>query len=89
MLAAYNPPHDGYRRLKAKLAELREHLDDTPLVRIPAGPALKLGMRDERVPLVRARLGLGPTRGAGLRPLDLARAGRLPEAGRACPPTAS
>jgi murein L,D-transpeptidase YcbB/YkuD len=30
-------------------------------VRIPAGPALKLGMRDERVPLVRARLGLGPT----------------------------
>lgn len=60
-LAAYNPPHEGYRRLKAKLAELRTHLDDTPLVRIPAGPALKLGMRDERVPLVRARLGLGPS----------------------------
>ncbi|PTM40753.1 L,D-transpeptidase family protein [Bosea sp. 124] len=61
VLAAYNPPHEGYRRLQAKLAELREHLDDTPLVRIPAGPALKLGMRDDRVPLVRARLGLGPT----------------------------
>lgn len=61
VLAAYNPPHPGYARLKAKLAELREHLDDTPLVRIPAGPALKLGMRDDRVPLVRARLGLGPT----------------------------
>jgi murein L,D-transpeptidase YcbB/YkuD len=60
VLAAYNPPHEGYRRLKAKLAELRQHLDDTPLVRIPAGPPLKLGMRDERVPLVRARLGLGP-----------------------------
>lgn len=60
-LAAYNPPHEGYRRLKAKLAELREHLDDTPLVRIPAGPPLKLGMRDDRVPLVRARLGLGPS----------------------------
>ncbi|MCU4178646.1 murein L,D-transpeptidase [Bosea sp. BH3] len=59
VLAAYNPPHEGYRRLKAKLAELREHLDDTPLVRIPAGPPLKLGMRDERVALVRARLGLG------------------------------
>jgi murein L,D-transpeptidase YcbB/YkuD len=59
VLAAYNPPHEQYRRLKAKLAELREHLDDTPLVRIPAGPPLKLGMRDERVPLVRARLGLG------------------------------
>lgn len=61
LLAAYNPPHEQYRRLKAKLAELREHLDDTPLVRIPAGPTLKLGMRDERVPLVRARLGLGPS----------------------------
>lgn len=60
-LAAYNPPHEGYRRLKAKLAELREHQDDTPLVRIPGGPALKLGMRDARVPLVRARLGLGPS----------------------------
>ncbi|CAN5163194.1 L,D-transpeptidase family protein [soil metagenome] len=60
VLSAYNPPHQAYRRLKAKLAELREHLDDTPLVRIPAGPALKLGMRDDRVPLVRARLGLGP-----------------------------
>jgi murein L,D-transpeptidase YcbB/YkuD len=61
VLAAYNPPHEGYRRLKAKLAELRQHLDDTPLVRIPAGPPLKLGMRDERVPLVRVRLGLGPS----------------------------
>lgn len=61
VLAAYNPPHAGYQRLKAKLAEMREHLDDTPLVRIPAGPPLKLGMRDERVPLVRARLGLGPS----------------------------
>ncbi len=61
VLAAYNPPHEGYQRLKAKLAEMREHLDDTPLVRIPAGPPLKLGMRDERVPLVRARLGLGPS----------------------------
>lgn len=61
VLAAYNPPHEGYRRLKAKLAEMREHQDDTPLVRIPAGPALKVGMRDVRVPLVRARLGLGPS----------------------------
>ena len=59
-LAAYNPPHEGYRRLRAKLAELREHIDDTPLVRIPAGPAPRLGARDERVPLIRARLGLSP-----------------------------
>lgn len=59
VLAAYNPRHDGYRRLKAKLATLRTDKEDVPSVRIPAGPPLRLGMRDQRVPLVRARLGLG------------------------------
>lgn len=59
VLAAYNPQHPGYRRLKAKLAELRADKPETPVARIPAGPALKVGMRDARVPLVRARLGLG------------------------------
>lgn len=59
VLAAYNPQHAGYQRLKAKLAELRADKPETPVARIPAGPALKVGMRDARVPLVRARLGLG------------------------------
>ncbi|MDU0341204.1 L,D-transpeptidase family protein [Bosea rubneri] len=59
VLAAYNPQHEGYRRLKAKLATLRTDKEDVPSVRIPAGPPLRLGMRDQRVPLVRARLGLG------------------------------
>lgn len=59
VLAAYNPQHDGYRRLKAKLATLRTDKEEVPSVRIPAGPPLRLGMRDQRVPLVRARLGLG------------------------------
>ncbi|WP_332681199.1 L,D-transpeptidase family protein [Bosea sp. (in: a-proteobacteria)] len=59
VLAAYNPPHEGYRRLKAKLADLRADKEEIPAVRMPAGPPLRLGMRDERVPLVRARLGLG------------------------------
>ncbi|KRE14722.1 hypothetical protein ASE66_15365 [Bosea sp. Root483D1] len=59
VLAAYNPQHGGYQRLKAKLAELRAHKSETPVARIPAGPSLKVGMRDARVPLVRARLGLG------------------------------
>jgi murein L,D-transpeptidase YcbB/YkuD len=59
VLAAYNPRHDGYQRLKAKLAKLRAHRPETPVARIPAGPALRVGMRDARVPLVRARLGLG------------------------------
>lgn len=63
VLAAYNPPHPGYRRLKARLAELRaDKGDGIPMVRIPAGPPLRVGMRDERVPLVRARLGLGVSR---------------------------
>ncbi len=59
VLAAYNPRHPGYQHLKAKLAELRADKPETPVARIPAGPALKVGMRDVRVPLVRARLGLG------------------------------
>jgi murein L,D-transpeptidase YcbB/YkuD len=59
VLAAYNPRHAGYQHLKAKLAELRAHKPETPVARIPAGPALKVGMRDARVPLIRARLGLG------------------------------
>jgi murein L,D-transpeptidase YcbB/YkuD len=59
VLAAYNPRHPGYQHLKAKLAELRAHRPEAPVARIPAGPALKVGMRDARVPLVRARLGLG------------------------------
>jgi L,D-transpeptidase YcbB len=59
VLAAYNPRHPGYQHLKAKLAELRADKPETPVARIPAGPALKVGMRDARVPLVRARLGLG------------------------------
>jgi murein L,D-transpeptidase YcbB/YkuD len=59
VLAAYNPQHAGYQHLKAKLAELRADKPEMPVARIPAGPALKVGMRDVRVPLVRARLGLG------------------------------
>lgn len=61
-LASFNPPHDGYRALRAKLAQTRQDRNtDAPLVVIPEGPALRVGMRDERIPLVRARLGLGPS----------------------------
>ncbi|HEY8384543.1 MAG TPA: L,D-transpeptidase family protein [Microvirga sp.] len=59
-LAAYNPPHEGYRALKAKLAQLRASRPGTPMVRVPQGPALRVGMRDARVPLIRARFNLGP-----------------------------
>ena len=60
-LAAYNPPHSGYLALKDKLAEMRAARPGAPSVSVPEGPALKLGMRDDRVKLVRARFRLGPS----------------------------
>lgn len=69
-LASYNPPHKGYRDLRAKLAELRGE-SGAPHQPIPDGPSLKyiaatkkkpaVVVEDERVPLLRSRLGLsGP-----------------------------
>jgi L,D-transpeptidase YcbB len=58
-LADYNPPQEGYRALRAKLTELRSRSPATKPTRIAPGPVLKVGMHDERVRLVRERLGLG------------------------------
>jgi murein L,D-transpeptidase YcbB/YkuD len=55
----FNPPHQGYRALREKLADAQR--GRAPVARgasIPPGPALKVGMRDPRVPLIRARLSL-------------------------------
>ncbi|MGO4705021.1 murein L,D-transpeptidase [Microvirga sp. 2MCAF38] len=60
-LGDFNPPHEGYRALKAKLALLRESNVPHPVVHVPKGPTLKVGMRDPRVPLIRARFNLGPS----------------------------
>ncbi|RYB02391.1 L,D-transpeptidase family protein [Lichenibacterium ramalinae] len=57
-LRGFNPPHRGYLLLRAKLAEMRRGADMAERGPIPAGPALKPGMTDARVPLVRARFGL-------------------------------
>jgi len=58
-LEAYNPPHEGYRALKEKLAKLRaSHPSSPPRLKVPKGPTLRVGMRDERVPLIRARFNL-------------------------------
>jgi murein L,D-transpeptidase YcbB/YkuD len=60
-LQAYNPPHEGYRALREKLREARDARPARParpMVRVPAGPALRVGMSDARVPLARARFGL-------------------------------
>lgn len=57
-LKGYNPQHRGYRLLRDKLAETRQAAPAVARLRIPGGPVLKPGMRDTRVPLVRARFGL-------------------------------
>ena len=57
----FNPPHDGFRALKAKLAELRGKSGDHDVVQIPSGRVLKVQKRpmdDPRVPLLRERLGV-------------------------------
>ncbi|WP_067336526.1 L,D-transpeptidase family protein [Stappia indica] len=57
-LEGYNPPQPGFAALREKLAEIRARgKDDTPPV-VPEGPTLKEGMRDARVAVLRARLGL-------------------------------
>jgi L,D-transpeptidase YcbB len=55
-LGAYEPHAEPYLALKAKLAELRAGQHDSHKTRIPNGPPLKIGMRDERVLILRSRL---------------------------------
>ncbi len=57
-LADYNPQHRGYRLLRDKLAEVRQAAPAIAQRRISSGPVLRPGMKDERVPLIRARFGL-------------------------------
>jgi L,D-transpeptidase YcbB len=57
----FSPPHEGYKRLKAMLAQMRGKA--APAKEIADGPLLKFNakmpMEDPRVPLLRERLGLG------------------------------
>jgi L,D-transpeptidase YcbB len=65
-LERFNPPHAGYKALKAKLAELRGGKGDAAPKRIEQGPVLKLAktaMQDPRVPLLRQRLGVAEEAG--------------------------
>ena len=58
VLDGFNPPHAGYRALKAKLAELRGRAGGDAPGRVESGPTLKPGMDDPRVPVLRQRLGV-------------------------------
>jgi L,D-transpeptidase YcbB len=60
VLDTFSPPHQGYKRLKALLAELRNK-SGAGAVQISDGPTLKLSkrpMEDSRVPQLRERLGV-------------------------------
>ncbi len=59
ILASYNPPHPEFADLKRQLAEARASAEMLPPV-IPDGKYMQLGRKDERVPLLRKRLGLDP-----------------------------
>ena len=64
-LDSFDPPHEGFRALKRKLAELRANAanagnasaagDEGP-ARIPEGSPIRPGGKDQRVPLLRERL---------------------------------
>jgi murein L,D-transpeptidase YcbB/YkuD len=58
VLDGFNPPHPGYKALKAKLAEARNRTGDAGHARIAPGKTLKVGMDDPRVPQLRERLGV-------------------------------
>jgi murein L,D-transpeptidase YcbB/YkuD len=66
-LESFNPPHPGYKALKAKYAEMRDQPAETEPARIANGQTLKYSrdkngretfMLDPRVPQLRERLGL-------------------------------
>ena len=54
----FNPPHPGFRALRAKLAEARGRHGEPQAIRIPSGAAVKPGKHDSRVPLLRERFDL-------------------------------
>lgn len=97
-LAAYNPPQPGYGQLREKLIELRRERPALANPRISPGPVLKVGMKDPRVPLVRARFGIdaaadGPDSGlvydtrVASAVADFQRANGLPDNGALTPRT--
>ena len=57
-IESYNPPDEGFRALKQKLADLRSQSADTDTNRIPSGPAIRPGRKDPRIPAIRAHFGL-------------------------------
>ena len=66
VLRRFNPPQKAYEALREKLLQSRRGRGVSGRdAAIPSGPVLRPGMRDPRVPLVRARLGLDDAAAAG------------------------
>ncbi|WP_245261566.1 murein L,D-transpeptidase [Ancylobacter sp. FA202] len=63
-LASFAPQYDQYRLLKEQLAQLQAQGQVVSHAPIPSGPSLRPGESDPRVPLLRARLGVGADAGA-------------------------
>jgi L,D-transpeptidase YcbB len=58
-LRRFNPPQKAYEALREKLLQSRRRRGVAGRdAAIPSGPVLRPGMRDPRVPLIRARVGL-------------------------------
>jgi murein L,D-transpeptidase YcbB/YkuD len=58
-LDSFDPPHGGFKALKEQLAELRSNGPRAEADnRIPDGRAIKPGVKDDRVPALRDRLGV-------------------------------
>jgi L,D-transpeptidase YcbB len=57
-LEEFNPPQEGFKRLKKALADIRQAPAEVPPEPIADGATLKPGMTDDRIPVLRARMGL-------------------------------
>jgi len=56
---SFNPPHQGFRELKEKLAALRANASaEEPDNRVPNGAVIHPGKRDARIPALRSKLGI-------------------------------
>jgi murein L,D-transpeptidase YcbB/YkuD len=55
-VASLAPPHPAYGAMKKALADLRAKVDLSGEEPIPAGERIKLGGKDARVPMIRARM---------------------------------
>jgi L,D-transpeptidase YcbB len=93
-LRGYHPTHTQFVRLREQLAIARANRMPVAVGEaIPEGPPLRIGMRDPRVPLIRARLGLGYgpdvvyDRSVSVRVASLQRANGLPVNGLFTPQT--